>query len=118
MSRLLNHVKGKIEERRNANQHDFVGEVAPSRLNATRTSFDQGHRRNRSSGSPTPSFGATHSLRRSNSQTTLGLATAGADALDLEIKFISAQDLPRMDVVGVGCDPYFRVEIDGAISYT
>lgn len=118
MSRLINRVKEKIEQKRNGNQHDFVAEVAPSRLEVTRTSFDQGHRRSRSSVSSTPSFGSTRSLRSSKSQKSPVFATAGGDALDLEIKFISAQGLPRMDVVGAGCDPYFRVEIDGAISYT
>ncbi|KAG9119326.1 hypothetical protein FRC07_005693, partial [Ceratobasidium sp. 392] len=119
MSRLLNHVKERIEERKaQANQHDFVAEVAPSRLNATRTSLGHGHRRNRSSISPTPSFGGTRTLKRSSSHSSVGIATAGSDALDLEILFISAEGLPRMDVVGAGCDPYFRVEIDGAIEYT
>jgi BRCT domain type II-containing protein len=119
MSRFLNHVKDRIEERKmQSNQHDFVGEVAPSRLDATRTSLDYGHRRNRSSISPTPSSGTTGTMKRSNSHSTIGIATAGSDALDLDIQFISAHGLPRMDVVGAGCDPYFRVEIDNAIEYT
>ncbi|KAG8687002.1 hypothetical protein FRC09_013794 [Ceratobasidium sp. 395] len=119
MSRLLNRVKERIEERKTqANQHDFVAEVAPSRLDATRTSLGHAHRRNRSSISPTPSFGGTRTLKRSSSHSSLGIATAGSDALDLEIHFISAEGLPRMDVVGAGCDPYFRVEIDKAIEYT
>ncbi|KAG8738419.1 hypothetical protein FRC10_006915 [Ceratobasidium sp. 414] len=115
MSRFLNHVKERIEERRaQATQHDFVGEVAPSRLSATRTSLDHGHRRNRSSGSSTLSSGGTGRVKRSNSDPS----AAGSDALDLEILFVSAEGLPRMDVVGAGCDPYFRVEIDDAIEYT
>lgn len=117
MSRLTNYVKDKINQ---SKQHDFVGEVAPSRLEATRTSYDLGHRRNRSSVSPTPSTSSSYSLRRSSSHPPLGTGNggAGADALDLEIRFMSGHDLPRMDVVGAGCDPYFRASIDGAISYT
>ncbi|KAG9091434.1 hypothetical protein FRC06_000571 [Ceratobasidium sp. 370] len=119
MSRFLSHVKERIEERRvQATQHDFVAEVAPSRLNATRRSLNLGHRRDRSSGSPTPGFGGTRVMKRSNSHSSVGIATAGSDALDLEILFLSAQGLPRMDVVGAGCDPYFRAGIDEAIEYT
>ncbi|CAE6476177.1 unnamed protein product [Rhizoctonia solani] len=117
MSRFLNRVKDQIQEKiSQANQHDFVGEVAPSRLSTTRRSLDQGHRRSRSSVSPAESFDSTRSFGRSN--TISNVAPAGPDALDLEIRFISAQGLPRMDVVGVGCDPYFRADIDGAIGYT
>lgn len=99
-------------------QHDFVGEVAPSRLSVTRDrrSLDQGYRRSGSSVSPTGSFASGQSLGRSNSLSTMN--TAGADALDIEIRFVSAQGLPRMDVVGAGCDPYFRAEIDGVLCYT
>ena len=106
-------MKDKINQ---SKQHDFVGEVAPSRLEATRTSFDMGHRRNRSSVSPAPSF--TSSGSRSSSYCPRRIETAGTDALDLEIRFLSAHDLPRMDVVGAGCDPYFRVKIDDVITYT
>ncbi|CAE6464036.1 unnamed protein product [Rhizoctonia solani] len=117
MSRFLNRVKDRIQEARmEARQHDFVGEVAPSRLGTTRRSLDQGHRRSRSSTSPAESVDSARSLSRSN--TTSTLATAGPDALDLEIRFISAQGLPRMDVVGAGCDPYFRAKIDDVIRYT
>jgi hypothetical protein len=118
MSSFLTRIKDQIEEKRlQSRQHDFVAEVAPSRLNATRTSLDLGHRRNRSFAS-TSGSAITHLLRRSNSHATLGQATAGGDALDLEIRFIAAYGLPRMDMVGVGCDPYFRAEIDDAITYT
>ncbi|QRW10038.1 hypothetical protein RhiLY_09037 [Ceratobasidium sp. AG-Ba] len=98
MSRLINHVKNRIEERRTSGQHDFVAEVAPSRLDATRTSLGHGHRRNRSSVSPTPGFDITRALRRSSSHSSMGVATAGSDALDLEILFVAAEGLPRMDV--------------------
>ncbi|KAF8752854.1 Protein kinase C conserved region 2 (CalB) [Rhizoctonia solani] len=100
-------------------QHDFVGEVAPSRLSATR---DRRSLDRQSLGSFVRL--SNRELRfesvsgRSNSISTIGVATAGSDALDLEIRFISAQGLPRMDVVGVGCDPYFRAEIDDVLCYT
>ncbi|QRW22843.1 C2 domain-containing protein [Rhizoctonia solani] len=112
MSRFVTRIKDRIQDKRmESRQHDFVGEVAPSRLSATRDrrSLDQGSRWGRSSVSPTGSFDSNQSL---------GVATAGSDALDLEIRFISAQGLPRMDVVGVGCDPYFRAEIDDVLCYT
>ncbi|KAG8700412.1 hypothetical protein FRC11_012958, partial [Ceratobasidium sp. 423] len=119
MSNFLTRVKDHIQEKRSqARQHDFVSEAAPSRLSTStiRRSLDQGHRRSQSSTSSAGSFDSTQSLSRSNTVSTM--ATAGPDALDLEIRFISAQGLPRMDMVGAGCDPYFRAEIDGAISYT
>ncbi|CAE6362227.1 unnamed protein product [Rhizoctonia solani] len=121
MSSFVTRVKDRIQEKRmQSRQHDFVGEVAPSRLSTTqdRRSLDQGHRRSRSSVSPTGSFASGQSLGRSNSLSTMGMATAGSDALDIEIRFISAQGLPRMDVVGAGCDPYFRAEIDDVLRYT
>lgn len=118
MARLFNRVKDHIEEKViQSRQYDFVGEVAPSRLSTTRTSLDNGSRRNRSSISSITGFSGAR-LSRSNSPSAAGLASAGVDALDLEIRFISAQGLPRMDMVGAGCDPYFRAEIDDAITYT
>ncbi|CEL57160.1 hypothetical protein RSOLAG1IB_08393 [Rhizoctonia solani AG-1 IB] len=119
MSSFVTRIKDRIQEKRmESRQHDFVGEVAPSRLSVTRDrrSLDQGYRRSGSSVSPTGSFASGQSLGRSNSLSTMN--TAGADALDIEIRFVSAQGLPRMDVVGAGCDPYFRAEIDGVLCYT
>ncbi|KAJ1303973.1 hypothetical protein OPQ81_008383 [Rhizoctonia solani] len=100
MSNFLTRVKDHIQEKRmQARQHDFVGP-----------------RRSRSSASSTGSFDSSQSLSRSNNISAV--TTAGPDALDLEIRFVSARGLPRMDMVGAGCDPYFRAKIDDTIAYT
>ncbi|CAF2528768.1 unnamed protein product [Rotaria sp. Silwood2] len=36
---------------------------------------------------------------------------------DLVIRFLSANDLPKMDLIGI-CDPYFIAKLDDEISYT